>query len=59
MPPRLEDLPAAVWKENVLPFMQFWEVYPALAASKSLVALRPLVSRFELNKAVADLEGLL
>ena len=55
MPPRLDDLPAAVWKENVLPSMQFWEVYPALAASKSLVALRPLVSRFELNKAVAAL----
>ena len=52
---RLEDLPAAVWKENVMPFMEFWEVYPALAANKSLVRLRPLVSEFELNKAVADL----
>jgi len=57
MPPRLEDLPAAVWKENLMPFMEFWEVYPALAANKSLVALRSLVSEFELNKAVADLEG--
>ena len=52
-PPRLDDLPTTVWTAHLLPSLRFWEIWPALAANKSLAALRPSVSLVDLNKAVA------
>ena len=53
MPPRLDGLPTTVWTAHLLPSLRFWEIWPALAANKSLAALRPSVSLVDLNKAVA------